>query len=167
MPREIVYLVSLKTLKEYYGFDENLEDAYILPNIKKCQDVIIRPLLGETLWAEIIAEIKASTVSILHDELIKEYLEPVIAYYVKSELVYNTAYKLKNKGTEDDSNSERFNELVRLSKKYLIDSDQYQSRLKQWMCLYTNIPQDPLYQYKTNLYLGNLDAYDYHNQKGK
>lgn len=167
MAKELIYLISITTLKEEYGFDDNIEDRYILPNIQKCQNLIIRPLLGEDKWKEIIKQINEDTVSELNDELIKEYISPIIAYYVMSESIYNTAYKLKNTGLEDSDNSNRFNELVRLSKKYLIDSDAFQSRLKQWMCLYTPLTVDPLYRYKCPIYLGNDNGIDYNNLPDK
>jgi hypothetical protein len=157
-----IYLISLTTLKNDYPFDDNLEDKYILPNIIKCQDFIIRPLVGEAKWKEIIDQITDDNVSTQNEELIKEYIQPVIAYYVMSEISYTTAYKLKNAGIED-SNAYRFNELLKIANKYLIDSDQYQSRLRQWMILYGGLVQDPLFRYKHGLYLGTSDDIDYDN----
>ena len=158
-----IYLISLTTLKNDYPIDNNLEDKFILPNVTKCQDFIIRPLLGEVKWAEVIAQIEAVTVTPANEVLIKEYLQPIIAYYTMSEVIYNTAYKLKNKGTEDSDNQYKFDELVKLSKKYLIDSDQYQSRLKEWMCLYGGLVPDARYRYKSSIYLGLDNDIDYDN----
>ena len=164
------YLINLETLKNDYTFDDNISDKYVKPNIIKCQDFIIRPLLGEIKWAEIILEIENKNISTLNDELIKDYLQPIIAYYVMSEVVYATAYKLKNEGVDgvdEKSFASRFNELVRISKKYLIDSEQYQSRLKQWMRLYTPLVPDALYKYKCPIYLGGAFTIDYDNLPDK
>lgn len=157
------YLISLTTLKEQYGFDDNIEDKYILPQILKCQDFIIRPLLGEVKWAEIVSQIETNTVSVKNEELLKEYIQPVIAYYVRSEVVYDTAYKVKNAGIEDPSSVNRFNELVKIANKYLVDSNQYQSRLRNWMCLYGGLVVDSQYEYKCNLFLGSSFKRDYDN----
>lgn len=157
------YLISLETLKNDYPLDDNLEDKYILPNITKCQDFIIRTLLGEVKWKEIIEEIDNDNVSTQNEELIKEYIQPIIAYYVMSEITYTTAYKLKNAGLEDANNAYRFSELVKIANKYLIDSDQYQSRLKQWMLLYGGLVPDVLFTYKHGLYLGDSCSIDYDN----
>lgn len=156
------YLISLQTLKADYPIDENLDDKYIKPQILKCQDIIVRPLLGDDKWDEIINQIDNNSVSTDNDILIKDYIQPLIAYYVMSEVVYATAYKLKNEGIADP-NSDRFNELVKISKKYLIDSDSYQSRLKQYMCLKTNLTVDPLYRYKSGIYLGDYSSINYDN----
>lgn len=157
------YLISLTTLKADYPFDENIEDKYVLPNIIKCQDLIIRPLLGEIKWNEIITQIDADSVSVKNEELIKEYIQPIIAYYVMSEITYSTAYKIKNAGLEDANNSYRFNELVKIANKYLVDSDHYQSRLKEWMILYGGLVVDCRFKYKHGLYLGQGTNINYDN----
>lgn len=64
------------------------------------------------------------------NKYILDKIEPVIAYYVMSEVIYSTAYKFKNKGLEEGSDSNRFSELVKISKKYLIDSQHYQQILE-------------------------------------
>lgn len=148
----MVLLISLETLKREYTIDDNIEDKYVLPNIKKCQDFIIEPLLGDEKYNEIISQITNNNVSSDNDILIKKYIQPVIAYYVLSEIVYNTAYKMKNAGLTEP-NTERFNELVRISKKYLTDSDHYQQLLREYMCD-ENIPVDAEYRYKQSIYLG-------------
>jgi len=156
------YLISLTTLKEDYSVDWNIEDKYILPNIIKCQDLIIRPLLGEVKWLEIITQIDSETVSPENEILIKDYIQPVIAYYTLSESIYSTAYKFKNEGIADGDSS-KFNELVKISNKYLIDSDHYQSRLKEWMILYGGLTIDCRFTYKHGLNLGSTVSIDYNN----
>ena len=151
------YLISLTTLKSDYPIDDNIEDKYILSNIIKCQDLIIRPLLGITKWNELILQIDDDSVSDVNNELIKEYLQPIIAYYVMSEVVYTTAYKIKNEGLQEGDSS-RFNELVKIANKYLVDSDHYQSRLKEWMVLYGGLTIDCRFRYKHNIYLGGNDS---------
>jgi hypothetical protein len=149
-----IYLISLETLKSQYPIDDNLADKYILPNVVKCQDFIIKPLLGIPKWSEIMTQIANNTVTPKNDELIKEYIAPVIAYYVMSELTYTTAYKLKNEGLEDANNANRFNELVKIANKYLVDSQHYESILKEWMILYGGLVIDCKYQQKGGFFLG-------------
>jgi hypothetical protein len=157
-----IYLISLTTLKRDYPIDNNLEDKYLIPNIKKGQDLIIRPLLGEIKWSELMTQIANDTVSVSNEELINEYIAPCLAYYVMSEVTYNTAYKIKNEGIEDGDSS-KFNELVKIANKYLIDSDHYQSRLKEWMILYGGLVIDHRFKYKHGLYLGQGTNINYDN----
>lgn len=116
-------------MKDSYLIDDNLEDRYLISNIQKCQDFIIQPILGKSKYAEIIEEISLGNLS-TDNKYLLDKIEPVIAYYVMSEVVYSTAYKFKNKGLEEGSDSNRFNELVKISKKYLIDSQHYQQLLE-------------------------------------
>lgn len=157
-----IYLISLTTLKADYPIDNNIEDKYILSNIIKCQDLVIKPLLGVDKWNEIITQIDTNSVSDKNEELIKEYIQQIIAYYVMSEVVYTTAYKLKNEGVENGDSS-KFNELVKIANKYLIDSDHYQSRLKEWMVLYGGLVVDCRFKYKHGLYLGQGVDINYDN----
>jgi len=160
---EITYFIKCQDLKDYYGFDENVEENYIKNLILKSQDFIIRPLLGETLWATYVAAIDAFLTSgtplpTLINTIIYTHIQPIIAYDVKSQLVYDTAFKIKNEGIENGS---KFGELVQISKKYKIDSNEYLDRLKQFMLLYYNMTPDYLYKKKGGLFLdSDNDIYD-------
>lgn len=148
----MILLTSIKTLKERYLFDDNLEDAYIIPNIVKAQDFVIKPLIGAQKYAELLEQIEQDNVTADNEYLI-DMIEPVIAYFVASEVVYSVAYKLKNKGMEDGADSSRFSELVSISKKYLMDSQHYAQILGKYFersCA----SEKPNGVYKTGLYLG-------------
>lgn len=148
-------LISPTILKLEYNVDDNLDDKYLLSNIIKGEDFIIKKILSEEKYSELISQIEAGTVSVENDSLIKEYIRPCLAYYVLSEVVYSTAYKMKNNPDyqNNPSSSERFNELVRVSKHYLNDSKQYEELLKEYM--YDNsITKNEEYKFKSSLYLG-------------
>lgn len=131
----MVIMISINTLKKEYLIDDNLEDKFIIPNIKKCQDFVIRPVLGVTKYNQLLNDIENNTVSQADDTLIKEYIQPVIAYYCMSEVTYSTAYKLKNNPDyQNNQNVDRFNELIKISKKYLDDSKNYQNILLEYIC---------------------------------
>ena len=144
-------MISIKTLKDTYLIDDNLSDKYILPVIKKGQDFIINPLLGQTLYDKIIEQIETDTLTD-DNKIILNKIEPILAYYVMSEVVYSTAYKLKNEGLENNDSSNRFDELVRISKKYLMDSQHYESLLKDFIT--TPCTKKGVNIYKSGLYLG-------------
>ena len=145
----MILMISIKTLKDSYLIDDNLSDKYILPVIKKGQDFIIRPILGEKLYSQIIEEIENGILTEDSEDILNK-IEPILAYYVMSEVVYSTAYKLKNEGLENNDSSNRFDELVRISKKYLLDSQHYENLLKDFI----KVPCDKKNIYKSGLYLG-------------
>lgn len=145
----MVLLISIKTLKDNYLIDDNLEDRYLLSNIVKAQDFVVAPLIGDK-YKEIVEQIENGSLT-EDNKYLLDKIEPVIAYYVMSEVVYSTAYKLKNQGLEEGANSSRFSELVSISKKYALDSQHYAQILGDYFsksCSTTNKV------YKTGLYLG-------------
>lgn len=129
-----ILLISPQTLKDEYTFDDNIDDKYIVTHISKCQDFIIKPLLGEVKYDEILLQVSGSTLSTSNTTLIEEYIQPIIAYFVMSETVYSTAYKLKNVGLEAGDAS-RYGELVKISQKYMRDCDAYQQILTRYVTL--------------------------------
>lgn len=129
-----ILLISPQTLKDEYTFDDNIEDKYIVTHIGKCQDFIIKPLLGEVKYDEILTQISGSVLSASNTTLVEEYIQPIIAYFVMAETVYSTAYKLKNIGLEGGDAS-RYGELVKISQKYMRDCDTYQQILSRYVCL--------------------------------
>lgn len=146
----MVLLISIPTLKEEYLIDENLDDKFVISNIKKAQDFIVREVLGEDKYNQLISDVENQSVSDEDDEFIKEYIQPVIAYYVMSEVVYSTAYKFKNK-PEDVV---QFDDLIKISNKYRNDCDKYQQILKEYMCD-NAIMIENANTYKTGIFLGN------------
>lgn len=131
----MILLIGLKTLKEQYLIDDNLEDKYILSIIKKGQDFILRKVLGSDKLEQLLNDVENDSVSNDDDILIKIYIQPILAYYTMSEVVYSTAYKLKNNPEYQlNPNSTRFDELIRISKHYLIDSQNYEQILRDYIC---------------------------------
>lgn len=145
-------MISIKTLKDNYTVDDNLDDKYLISNIQKGMDFVVKPTIGDKLHDEILIQINNGNLSESNKAILNQ-IEPVLAYFVLSEVVYSTAYKLKNKGLEDGSDSGRFDELVRVSKKYLNDSQHYQKLLQKDLeknCSNSNNKST----YKTGLFLG-------------
>ena len=136
----MILLIGLKTLKEQYLIDDNIEDKYILSVIKKGQDFILRKVLGSEKLKQLLNDVENDSVSDDDDILIKNYIQPILAYYTMSEVVYSTAYKLKNNPEfQLNPNSTRFDELIKISKKYLIDSQSYEQILRDYICEYNII----------------------------
>lgn len=162
----IVNLISTKTLKDEYLIDDNLDEKYYISLIKKCQDCLIKPLLGGDKYNEIINQVTSTTLTFDNETLIDDYIQPIIGYYVMSEVVYSTAYKLKNQGIETGDQN-RFNELVKVSEKYRKDCNEYQQILKDYVCdkSIQILPEKNTINY--GIYLGKTYYKDYHNQPDK
>lgn len=146
----MILLISIKTLKDSYLIDDNMSDKYLISNIVKGQDFVIKPLIGEK-YEEIVEQIENDSLSDDNKYLLAK-IEPVLAYYVMSEAMYSSAYKFKNKGLEDANNASKFSELVAISKKYLLDSQHYAQILGDYFSASCNSETNKVY--KTGLYLG-------------
>lgn len=146
----MILLISIKTLKDKYLIDDNLEDKYLISNISKAQDFVVAPLIGEK-FTEIKEQIENDSLTDDNKYLLDK-IEPVIAYYVMSEVIYSTAYKFKNKGLEDTNNASKFSELVAISKKYLMDSQHYAQILGDYFSASCTSATSKVY--KSGLYLG-------------
>lgn len=146
----MILLISIKTLKDKYLIDDNLEDKYLISNISKAQDFVVAPLIGEK-FTEIKEQIENDSLTDDNKDLLDK-IEPVIAYYVMSEVIYSTAYKFKNKGLEDTNNASKFSELVAISKKYLMDSQHYAQILGDYFSASCTSATSKVY--KSGLYLG-------------
>lgn len=162
----IVNLISTKTLRDEYMIDENLDEKYYLPLIKKAQDFIIKPLLGEDFYNLIINQVINNNLSVKNKTIIDDYIQPIIAYYVMGEVVFSTAYKLKNAGV-DAGDQYKFSELVKISDKYRKDCDSYQQILTKYVCdnSIATIPEKNTF--KVGLYLGQSYPINYYNQPDK
>lgn len=150
---EKAFLISINTLKKNYLIDENVEDGYLFPMITKCQDFIIEKLVKKDLYNTLISEVLRGQVSEQNAIIIKEYIQPIIGWYVCSELFYATAYKLKNSG--EDVETSKYKEVILIANKYLKDSEAYQSRLKEYFNDNSIIANKTLDTYKTGFYLGH------------
>ena len=146
----MILLISIKTLKDKYLIDDNLEDKYLISNISKAQDFVVAPLIGKK-FTEIKEQIENDSLTDDNKDLLDK-IEPVIAYYVMSEVIYSTAYKFKNKGLEDTNNASKFSELVAISKKYLMDSQHYAQILGDYFSASCTSATSKVY--KSGLYLG-------------
>ena len=149
----MILFIGTDTLKSEYLLDDNLDENYIIPIIVKCQDFVVKPLLGLKLYNQIKNQIETSTLTSINKTLLEDYIHPVIGYFVMSEVVYATAYKLKNQGLEN-GDSNRFNELVKISSKYMNDCNQYQQIFREYVCEegISTLPEKETI--KTGIYLG-------------
>lgn len=151
----MILLISLKTLKDFYTFDDNIEDKYLIPNIQKGQDFIIKPILGTVKYDELIGQVKTDSVTSENSTLL-EMIQPVLAYFVMAESIYSTAYKLKNLPvTETNPTTSRFEELIKLSAKWRKDSEAYQQLLKEWICDNNSVKdtEGQKFTFKTGIYI--------------
>jgi hypothetical protein len=99
----MILLASPAYIKENTVLHYNVDDGYIKPLISSVQNTKIIPIIGSALFNEITAQVEAGTVTSLNENLIKEYIRPVLKWEVCSQYVRTGTYQLRNKGAGSKS----------------------------------------------------------------
>lgn len=103
MPRPIVKFVSPNYIKEQTPLQENISDDIIVPYIVAAQDVYIQQALGSTFYQHLKDAIVANTLTADEDDLIRDYIAPVITQFTFYELIPHINYKMTNKAVSTQS----------------------------------------------------------------
>ena len=99
----MILLASPAYIKENTVLHYNVDDGYIKPLISSVQNTKIIPIIGSALFNEITAQVEAGTVTTLNENLIKEYIRPVLKWEGRSQYVRTGTYQLRNKGAGSKS----------------------------------------------------------------
>ena len=78
--------------------NENVTYALIRPTLVKAQEMRIQPVLGSTLYAELIAQINSNSVTALNQTLLDDYVQPALVQWMYYELPTVLAFRFMNKG---------------------------------------------------------------------
>lgn len=139
--------ISEDYLKQNTVINGNVDDKYLVANLKMIEDVYIHPLLGSFLYDEIRDQINASGVTTLNRTLIEDYVQPTLIYYLLAELPVDMVFKWENKAivkkSSDNSEPAGLDDI-----KYIIAKKEkvarfYAERLTNF--LRANIADYPLY----------------------
>lgn len=99
-----VLLISEKEIKAQSLIQYNVDSKIISRTILDTQNIYLRPILGNTLFTQVISEVyqAATTGSYVMDSgvkaLLEEYIHPYLAHAVTSDVIINSTYRLTNKG---------------------------------------------------------------------
>lgn len=155
--------IEATRLKNFSVISENLDNKLIEPTIVAVQDLYLRDILGTDLYAELITQINANTVTALNQTLLNDYIEPYLINKVISESVLDMTYKLRNKAimttNSDFGQVANLTDLSKIKGQYENRAEGYKNLLEVYMC--DNSDDYPLYLPKNRettlggLYLGN------------
>ena len=168
--------ISENTLIENSVISENVSYTQLRPTIVKVQEMHIQPAVGSALYAELVAQVIAGTLSANNTTLMQTYIQPAIIQWMYFELPMVLAFKFMNKGmdrrssTESSPMSER--EMTRLMDKSRDDAEWYTERITRYLQenhtlfpLFDNPPVaiDTIYPansaYQTGMVLGRRGRY--------
>jgi len=67
---DVLYVIKTNSI------DESVDYKLIEPSIEKSQETYIRDLIGTALYNELQDQIEASTVTVLNETLLRDYIAP-------------------------------------------------------------------------------------------
>ena len=163
-----VLLISEKYLKDNSYIDNNMEDKLLTPIILLTQDKYILPLVGTSLWNDIVAQITASSVSTDYQDLLNNYLQKATLWWTLTEGVLPLSYKFTNKNVmqknSDNSEPASMADLLKLKDQFTQNAEYYSERATRH--LRANTDKFPLYLQITGNSLESIRPYSTAYQTG-
>lgn len=147
MPRPIVKFVSPNYIKENTPMQQNIDDDIIVPYIVAAQDVYIQQALGSKFYQHLKDAIVANNLTADEDNLIRDYIAPVITQFTFYELIPHINYKMTNKAVSQQSSEfstpSTLDEVKFLRQSVRDLAEFYLKRLNRYLCDYGQL--FPLY----------------------
>jgi hypothetical protein len=171
-------IISENYLKQNGVINDNADMKVITPTIVLVQDIYIHPILGSSLFNEIVAQIDAENVSAANENLLDNYILPTMLWYTLCECTPVFKYRYMNKGVlvknSENSTPADLQEIQYLMDRWKNNAELYAERATKFLCantttypLYTlNPDSDDIKPNKTNYTNGLfLDQPKYYNYK--
>lgn len=92
-----VLLVSEEKLKSYTSIHQSVSPTDLTPYVLQAQEIYLQNYLGATFYQQIIAQVKAGTISVPNRFLLDNYIGQVLVNYAMYHALPFLAYKIFNK----------------------------------------------------------------------
>jgi hypothetical protein len=152
-----VLFISEETLKQETIISENVDPKLLVPTIKEAQNIYLLPILGTSLYNQLVTQVSSNTVSAANITLLDTYITPTLVKYCIYESILPLSFKFQNKNIAT-KNSEFSNQASMEDLRYLLDytknrAEWYAERLSNF--LLANTSTYPLYLTQQN---ANIDT---------
>lgn len=133
--------ISETYLKNTAPITANVDVQLFLPFIEVAQSKWIRDVLGNKLYQKLVDGIINSTLSTDESDLLKDFIRPIVAWYVVFEALPYLNAKIRNKSVLKGSTGAETLQPVDLEElKYLRNEAKnngefYMKKLQDWLCL--------------------------------
>lgn len=95
-----VYFIDPNGIKQHPTFiQKNIEDSILGPTILRVQETMIRPILGQRLYARLVEGVDNNDLNAYEQTLISDYLIDAIIAGGEMRSVVHTTKRIRNKGT--------------------------------------------------------------------
>ena len=92
-----VLIITPDEVLEFVGVTEKIEEMYLRPHIRNCQQLELRSLLGTPLFNSLVEAVEQDLVTGATLTLL-EQCKPMLSYYVMAAAYYDLSYKVTRKG---------------------------------------------------------------------
>ena len=138
MAKNIVKFISVDYLKENTTIENNVDSSTLSPFIKKAQDTYLQQILGSSFYDHLSDAFVASSLTANEENLIRDYIQQMVAEWTLYLVLPHINYKLTNKAVSQQSSE--FSEASTVEEiKYLRNSvrdlaEFYSERLTSYLC---------------------------------
>ena len=84
-----VLFISEETLKQETIISENVDPKLLVPTIKESQNIYLLPILGTSLYNQLVTQVSSNTVSAANVTLLDTYITHVLVKYCVYESIFN------------------------------------------------------------------------------
>lgn len=99
-----ITILTTTRIKKAAGIHGNTNDLHVTRAIKDAESLYLLPVLGQDKYDELVQEVTDETVSPENRELIDDYIEDFIAYWVLHDLAFILNHQQTNTGQLERSN---------------------------------------------------------------
>jgi len=132
-----VLFLSESTLKAESILQDNVDMKVVTPTIYDVQNYYILPILGTTLYNELVAQVLAGSLNGANKTLMDTYIQPAMIWYTRLELPMNMNYKYFNKSVgvqnADNMNPASLDEIRAIEDRARNKAEFYAERLTKFL----------------------------------
>ena len=141
-----VIFITQKDLKDFTNMSGNVDPDKLMSSINAAQDLELEPILGTALVTKLSTEIENETLSGFYEELVVEYIKPVLCWYSLSMAIPYLAYSISNGGLfkhqSESSITPDKSEIDYLTQNARTKGQDYANRMIKWLCAFNSeIPE--------------------------
>jgi hypothetical protein len=155
-----VILLSEATLKQRSILQDNVDMKVVSPAILDVQEEYILPILGTSLYNDLLEQVRTNTLTNDYRTLLDDYITRCMIWYCKFELPMDLTYKYFNKSVgvmnAENMNAASMDELQYVLNRAKNKAEWYAERLTKF--LLSNPTKYPLYLNQPNAQIDTIFA---------
>jgi len=133
-----IKFISTDYLKENTILEMNVDDSKLTPLIIRCQRMYLQQTLGSSFYNHLSDAVANSTLTTAETNLIKDFIQPMVAEYVVYEAIPQTHFKMTNKGNvkqnSEWSESSQLDEIKYMRNAIKDSAEFFATRLAKYLC---------------------------------